>query len=98
MVVARSGLEAIWLVFSNYYYFYDSRYVSTATDAAPAVADGSPEEEDDAGTPITSDAGPRPRRQARANKQYAGPSGMCSYKPVACVVSCIEEQKLKTES
>jgi len=47
--------------------------VSTATDAAPAVADGSPEEEDDAGTPITSDVRPRPRRQARPNKQYVGP-------------------------
>jgi hypothetical protein len=49
--------------------------VSAAVDAAPTadVTDGSLEEEDDVGAPTTSDTGPRPKRQARPNKQYAGP-------------------------
>jgi hypothetical protein len=52
-----------------------SSSVSAAADAAPTadVIDGSPEEEEDAGAPTTSDAGPRPKRQAQPNKQYAGP-------------------------
>jgi hypothetical protein len=37
------------------------------------VTYGSPEEEEDAGTPTTSDVGPRPKRQVRPNQQYAGP-------------------------
>jgi hypothetical protein len=44
--------------------------VSAAADATPTadVTDGSLEEEEDAGAPTTSDAGPRPKRQARPNK------------------------------